>query len=206
MASSGRRSGSTFVRDGSDILGELPRHMATLIEVPKRAFFTSAEVCTIAGVQPYVLKSWEKEFPSLGGKLRKDGSSVYGRAEVELVLEIKHLVYGDGLTLGAARRKLRVEQEANELEPELLHGRLDDEIRERFTAVKQGLREILELLSGNGVGAVQEPLQLDQAGSEAKIAPRAKAQAKSVGTTRGSSSRGRGDKGRATANRKHRTA
>ena len=80
--------------------------MAAPVEIPKRAFFKSAEVCAIAGVQPYVLKSWESEFPSLGGKKRRDGSRVYGRPEVELVLEIKELVYGEGLTLGAARRKL----------------------------------------------------------------------------------------------------
>ena len=35
-------------------------------EIPNRAAFKSAEVCAIAGLQPYVLRTWEAEFPDLG--------------------------------------------------------------------------------------------------------------------------------------------
>ena len=41
------------------------------IEIPERSVFKASEVCSIAEVQPYVLKSWEAEFPSLG-KLKGD--------------------------------------------------------------------------------------------------------------------------------------
>ena len=130
--------------------------MDTNTEIPKRAFFKAAEVCSIVGVQPYVLKSWAAEFPSLSGKKRKNGSRVYGRGEVELVLRIKELLYVDGLTLGAARRKLLGQQEA--LEPEAdasLDELVGEDVRERLAEVKRGLRSILALLSGHGDGIVE---------------------------------------------------
>mgnify|MGYP003307185288 FL=1 len=114
------------------------------VEIPKRSVFKASEVCSIAEVQPYVLKSWEAEFPSLGKS--KGDARVYRRADVETVLEIKRLLYEEGLTLGAARRKLDVELEVDDSGDESLDG----DVRERITQAKEGLRSILELLSKNG--------------------------------------------------------
>ncbi len=184
--------------------------MAAPIEIPKRAFFKSAEVCAIAGVQPYVLKSWESEFPSLGGKKRRDGSRVYGRPEVELVLEIKELVYGEGLTLGAARRKLD-SGDRDQTEPEaeaIVEDALSDDARATLDGVKRGLREILALLSGNGKGAVQKPLQLGTAPpEEAPAAATTSAQSKerkAAGATRARA--GVAAKRKAAAKHKRQTA
>ena len=80
--------------------------MAADVSIPKRERFKSSEVCSIAGVQPYILRSWEAEFPSLAKGRTKNGGRVYRRADVEFVLQIKSLVFTDGLTLGAARRRL----------------------------------------------------------------------------------------------------
>ena len=49
--------------------------MAADVSVPKRPLFKPAEVCTIAGLKPYVLRSWEAEFPSLGGHQRQERRS-----------------------------------------------------------------------------------------------------------------------------------
>ena len=124
--------------------------MATTIDIPRRALFKAGEVCSIAEVQPYVLRSWETEFPGLG-RSKTGGARVYRRADVELVLEIKRLVYQEGLTLGAARRQLSGEQEARsaDAEPSIAE-LLGADARERIADVKQGLRAILALLSTNG--------------------------------------------------------
>ena len=117
------------------------------IEIPDRPLFKAAEVCSIARVQPYVLKSWEGEFPTLGVSTNS-GARVYRRADVELVLEIRRLLFEEGLTLGAARRKLTSEAPA-----ESSQGPGDlvaPEARERLLEVKQGLQSILELLSADG--------------------------------------------------------
>src|SRR5258708_31714456 len=79
------------------------------VEIPKRALFKPAEVCELANVQSYVLRTWEAEFPSLGVAKAPGGPRVYRRADVEQVLRIKHLLLVEGLTLAGARRKMEEE-------------------------------------------------------------------------------------------------
>ncbi|MGE3188893.1 MAG: MerR family transcriptional regulator, partial [Vicinamibacterales bacterium] len=74
--------------------------------VPKRELFKAAEVCEMAGIQPYVLRTWEAEFPALGDTGSATGARAYRQPDVELVLKIKQLVFGEGLTLAGARRRL----------------------------------------------------------------------------------------------------
>ena len=80
------------------------------VEIPNRSLFRQPEVCEIAKVQPYVLRSWEAEFPDLGVAKTAGGPRVYRRVDVERVLRLKHLLYVEGLTLAGARRKLSEEQ------------------------------------------------------------------------------------------------
>ena len=40
--------------------------MSAQVDIPNRALFKAAEVCELTRVQPYVLRSWEAEFPRLG--------------------------------------------------------------------------------------------------------------------------------------------
>ena len=127
--------------------------MSVRVEIPKRSLFKAAEVCSIAGVQPYVLRSWEAEFPSLGRSKAHSGPRVYRRADVERVLEIKRLLYEEGLTLGAARRRLEGDRPAETIEEEApLQELRSQDARERIGEVKKGLRAILKLLSDNGSG------------------------------------------------------
>src|SRR5881396_94860 len=79
------------------------------IDVPKRALFKAAEVCDLVKVQPYVLRSWEAEFPALGVAKTAGTPRVYRRADVEQVARIKHLLLVEGLTLAGARRRLEEE-------------------------------------------------------------------------------------------------
>ena len=76
------------------------------LEIPNRSLFRQPEVCEIASIQPYVLRSWEAEFPDLGVAKAKAAPRVYRRADVERVLRIKQLLFGEGLTLAGVRRKL----------------------------------------------------------------------------------------------------
>ena len=125
------------------------------MDIPKRALFKASEVCEIASVQPYVLRSWETEFPDLGVSRGNGGSRVYRRSDVERVLRIKQLVFADGLTLAGVRRRIDEEkppvfQEADEEPIQELLGR---NARERLAEVKKGLLAILDLLSERTNGA-----------------------------------------------------
>ncbi|MES1256710.1 MAG: MerR family transcriptional regulator [Acidobacteriota bacterium] len=128
------------------------------VEIPDRALFKAVEVCDIVKVQPYVLRSWEAEFPALGVAKTAGGPRVYRRADVEQVARIKHLLLVEGLTLAGARRKLDAEQAPADDEP-VLEEAIGHQVRERLAVVKQGLRSILDLLGPDSAEAFHlEPL------------------------------------------------
>jgi DNA-binding transcriptional MerR regulator len=121
---------------------------AAPIEIPNRALFKAAEVCDLVKVQPYVLRSWEAEFPHLGVSKSTAGPRVYRRSDVEHVLRIKHLLLVEGLTLAGARRKLEEESTPVAADAPVIDELLGQNARERLTEVKRGLRSILDILSG----------------------------------------------------------
>ncbi len=119
------------------------------MSAPKREWFKAAEVCEVAEVQPYMLRSWEAEFPQLGRAPAGGGPRIYGRADIEMVMRIKSLVFGEGLTLAGARRRLEEAAEPSEPMPAVLdEDGLGERARARVRSVRDGLREILQLLAG----------------------------------------------------------
>jgi len=78
--------------------------MAT--EIPKKLFYKIGEVCSLTDTQPYVLRFWESEFPQLAPKKTRTGQRVYRPRDIEMVLEIKKLLYEEGFTIAGARKKL----------------------------------------------------------------------------------------------------
>ena len=122
------------------------------VDIPNRALFKAAEVCELLKVQPYVLRSWESEFPDLGVAKTDGAPRTYRRADVEQVLRIKHLLRVEGLTLAGARRRLMEETAPVAADAPEIDELIGRNARERLTAVKRGLRSILDLLAHNGGG------------------------------------------------------
>jgi DNA-binding transcriptional MerR regulator len=120
------------------------------IEIPNRALFKATEVCELMHVQPYVLRSWEAEFPELGVAKTAGGPRIYRRADLEQVARIKHLLLVEGLTLAGARRRIQEESTPVAADTPVIDELLGQHARERLTVVKRGLQGILELLSGRG--------------------------------------------------------
>ena len=92
-------------------------------------------MCEIAQVQPYVLRSWEAEFPDLGVSKTEGGPRVYRRADLEFVLRIKHLLFVEGLTLAGARKKLKDEQPGAQTVGEGLDELLGSDAREEIAGL-----------------------------------------------------------------------
>jgi DNA-binding transcriptional MerR regulator len=126
--------------------------LSAQVEIPHRALFKAAEVCDILKVQPYVLRSWEAEFPKLGIAKAEGAPRVYRRKDVEQVARIRHLLLVDGLTLAGARRKLEEETAPVGVDAPAIDELIGQNARERLTTVKRGLRSILDLLSSDGGG------------------------------------------------------
>jgi DNA-binding transcriptional MerR regulator len=119
--------------------------------------FKAADVCEMAQLQSYVLRSWEKEFPGIGVQKEPDSARLYRQSDVDQVLRIKQLVFGEGLTLSGARRRLEEmapsTSRENDAEVAEVLDALASNARIRIANVRQGLQSILTLLS-NAPGTV----------------------------------------------------
>jgi DNA-binding transcriptional MerR regulator len=126
------------------------------VEIPDRELFKTAEVCEIASVQPYVLRSWESEFPTLGFSRTPGTPRVYRRSDVERVLQIKQLVYGEGLTLAGVRRRLDDEALATDDGAAEPGWPGTPDARRKLDGIKGELRSLLEMLGGPPVLAAKQ--------------------------------------------------
>ena len=115
--------------------------------------YKAGDVCELLQVQPYVLRSWEKEFPGIGVQGKSPESPrLYRQSDVEHVQRIKQLVFGEGLTVAGARRKLEAmappSAVVSEAEAAEVLDALGANVRARIAHVRDGLRELQSLLSG----------------------------------------------------------
>ncbi len=102
-------------------------------QTPNKLFFRIGEVSRLSGLEPYVLRYWESEFPQLQPNKGKSGQRLYHKKDLDAVLRIKQLLYHEGYTISGARKKLNSKGD-----------------RDAFSSVivtaKKELREILEIL------------------------------------------------------------
>jgi len=77
--------------------------------IPEKLYFRIGEVSRLVGVQPYVLRYWETEFPGLAPQKSGTGHRFYRRKDVELLLQIKQLLYEKRFTIEGARRHLETQ-------------------------------------------------------------------------------------------------
>jgi len=73
---------------------------------PEKLYYKIGEVCEIVGVEPYVLRYWESVFPNLSPPKSKGGQRTYRPKDIELLLQIRRLLYDEGFTIAGARKKL----------------------------------------------------------------------------------------------------
>ncbi len=112
-------------------------------EIPDKLYFRIGEVSGLLGVEPYVLRYWETEFPSLAPKKSGTGHRLYRRKDVELLLRIKHLLYEKRFTIEGARQWLQTESK-KAAKPSRAQGDLF--ATDPLPDIRRELLEILELL------------------------------------------------------------
>lgn len=83
--------------------------MAGKAKVQKRLYYKIGEACKELGIQPYVLRYWETEFPALAPSKSRSGQRVYSEKELEIIKRIKQLLYEEGYTIAGAKKKLETE-------------------------------------------------------------------------------------------------
>src|SRR5580698_7054497 len=116
------------------------------MEIPDKLFFRIGEVSEIVGVEPYVLRYWESEFPGLSPKKSSTGQRMFRRKDVEMLLNIKELLYDKKFTIEGARKALKSEKApllpAVQVAQESLFPAADP-----LPGIRRELADILKLLS-----------------------------------------------------------
>ena len=105
--------------------------------IPDKLFFKIGEVANVVGIEQHVLRYWEEEIESLKPKKNKSGQRLYQKKDLELILEIKQLLYADKFTLAGARKKLK-QNKKKEVQLDIAFDRAD------FIDWKQEIRQELE--------------------------------------------------------------
>src|SRR3954451_20291408 len=115
-------------------------------EIPDKLYFKIGEVSELLGVEPYVLRYWEGEFPVLSPKKSGTGHRLYRRKDVELLLRIKHLLYEKRFTIEGARQTLQSEAKAPK--PARVPKRAQAELfsEDPLPEIRRELQDILQLL------------------------------------------------------------
>ena len=123
-------------------------------EIPNKLYFRIGEVSRLAGVKPYVLRYWETEFPSIGPKKSGSNHRLYRRKDVELILEIKRLLYDKRFTIEGARKFLESKAKSEpKLGPKPVKKRQADLFASpspepaSLAAIRQEIASLLDLLS-----------------------------------------------------------
>lgn len=115
--------------------------------IPDRMYFRIGDVAEIAGVQPYVLRFWEKEFDFLAPIKNAAGQRLYRKGDVESVLLIKRLLYLERYSIEGARKRIKELRKQGGLgEAKRERVALDDHKVEAIRAAKEELRALIELL------------------------------------------------------------
>ncbi len=103
----------------------------------EKLFYKISEVSHQTGLEPYVIRFWETEFPSLHPRKSKGNQRTYTKREIDHILEIKHLLYKERLTIPGARKRLRQSSQKDRA----------NGLQHTLSSVKKELEEIIHLLS-----------------------------------------------------------
>ncbi len=75
--------------------------------IPKKLYFRIGEVSKICGVRPYILRYWQSQFSEINPSKTRSQHRLYRRKDVELILEIKKLLYEEKYTITGAKKRLK---------------------------------------------------------------------------------------------------
>ena len=113
-------------------------------EIPDKLYFRIGEVSHLAETKPYVLRYWETEFPTLKPTKSATGHRLYRRPDVEMVFEIKRLLYKEGFTIEGARKYLAGNSGGN---TEIVAGGSSRMSDAQVKAIRRELEGILTIVS-----------------------------------------------------------
>jgi DNA-binding transcriptional MerR regulator len=131
---------------------------------PEKLFYRIGDVAEITGIKPHVLRYWESEFSGLHPRKNRAGQRIYERRDVELIIEIKKLLYEQRYTISGARKLLA--RQNRRVEKKSAPARARGDLSEALKICRRELQALLILLEhehgdpekqrGNSAGTTHE--------------------------------------------------
>jgi DNA-binding transcriptional MerR regulator len=87
--------------------------------IPSKLYFRIGEVADLVGVEPHVLRYWEREFRTIRPTKSAKGQRVYSRRDVENLMRVRELLYREGFTIAGAKKKLLRPEAADPVAPDV---------------------------------------------------------------------------------------
>ncbi|MCP5464886.1 MAG: MerR family transcriptional regulator [Deltaproteobacteria bacterium] len=119
-------------------------------EIPDKLYFRIGEVAKLIGVEPYVLRYWETEFPEIAPVKSKSRQRLYKRCDVELIFKIRDLLYDQKFTIKGAKKVIKkVKKEIGHDDDQFLLNLEGDpaELKAKVQRQRQRLLAIVEEMS-----------------------------------------------------------
>ena len=137
---------------GGRTAGTGPSHGKSIgpSDIPDKLYFKIGEVAKLCGIQTYVLRFWESEFPQLHPTKSGTGQRLYRKRDVEMALKVRRLLYDEGYTIPGARQAFQLEARSRGPEPEAQMELSVTPVPSapiKMHKLKAELREILGMLS-----------------------------------------------------------
>ena len=118
----------------------------SLVQIPKKRYFAIREASTLCGVQPHVLRYWEKEFPQLAPRKRAGNRRYYQVEDIVLLRRIRNLLYDQGYTINGARSLLKSKNPIRPADSGIADGIGESSVQ----LIRAELENVLDILQGRG--------------------------------------------------------
>lgn len=109
-----------------------------------KLYYSISEVSDLVGVKPHVLRYWETQFTMLRPRKGRGGARMYRKRDIEVLFDIKQLLYDQRFTIAGARRKILDDKQDGKDQIELPFTKLDRE--ETIRALKKDMESLLHML------------------------------------------------------------
>ena len=116
-----------------------------MTQIPDKLYFKIGEVASLTKVKPYVLRYWESEFKIISPRKSLTKQRVYSKRDIELILDIKRLLYKEGFTLAGAKKKIK-EIQAERIK-QLDFGFNEKQFQTALKSIKKELTQIKKMLA-----------------------------------------------------------
>ena len=113
-----------------------------MLESNSKLYYSIKEVSEMTDLKPYVLRYWESEFPSLKPAKNKAGNRTYKKQDIQVILDIKKLLYDKKFTFIGAVEELK-NRSTNTLPEKTLSNTQVSALNE----IKNELKNILNILN-----------------------------------------------------------